>query len=96
MRVPLLIISDNNNDDDNNDKNSYSSDGLTCLEADLKQLGSLGGVVLQGVLQHGLEGCLLAVGVVAQEAEAGVQVIHTVLNGSTTQAPPAPCLHHQM
>lgn len=91
-RVPLPIGFDNNHDDD---INSFRSDGLTCLEADLQQLRSLGGAVLQGVLQHGLEGCLLAVGVVTQEAEARVQVIHTVLNGSTTQAPPAPCLHHQ-
>ena len=92
MKVLLPIDFDNTNNDDND---SCSSDGLTCLEADLQQLGSLGGVLLQGVLQHGLEGCLLAVGVVAQEAEARVQIVHTVLNGSTTQAPPPPCLHHQ-
>lgn len=57
------------------------------LEADLQELGPLGGVVLQGLLQHGLEGLPLAVGVVAQEAEDGVQVIHTVLDGSPTQTP---------
>ena len=57
------------------------------LEADLQELGPLGGVVLQGLLQHGLEGLPLAVGVVAQEAEDGVQIIHTILDGGPTQTP---------
>ena len=57
------------------------------LEADLQELGPLGGVVLQGLLQHGLKGLPLAVGVVAQEAEDGVQVIHTILDGRPTQTP---------
>ena len=62
------------------------------LEADLQQLGSLGRGLLEGVLQHDLEGRALAVGVVAQEAENGVQIVHTVLNGGATQAPAPACL----
>ena len=63
------------------------------LETDLKQLSPLGRVFLQRVPQHGLEGRALAVGAVAQEAEAGVQVLHTVLYRRAAQTPAPPCLH---
>ena len=62
------------------------------LEADLKALCTLGRVFLQGILQHSLKGLTLAVGVVAQEAENGIEIIHTVLDGCATQAPPSACL----
>lgn len=43
---------------------------VTDLEADLQELGPLSGVILERVLQHGLESSPLAVGVVSEEAEA--------------------------
>ena len=63
------------------------------LEADLEALCTLGRILLQGLLQHSLEGLTLAVGVVAQEAENGVEIVHTVLDGGPAQAPPPARLH---
>lgn len=40
------------------------------LEADLQQLSSLDGVILQRLLEHGLESSPLAVRVVPQKAKA--------------------------
>ena len=65
---------------------------VTDLEADLQQLSPLEGVILERVLQHGLESSPLAVRVIPQEAKARVQIIHTVLDWGATQAPAPPCL----